>query len=251
MKNLIISFLILFQTSPAPGQQILNLFPKSVELLDFSEKAQAQWKLRDTLLDQIQSGKKNEHQLTIKEKTLLENFPESFKDIWAINGEACSWYCGGGPKKITASSYLKPQGSNYYSATKAHDDSYKTAWVEGVPGFGIGQFLTYTIPATSGRITTIIVVNGYVKSEIAYWNNSRAKKLKMYINNKPYAILNLRDQIANQRFDMLPIGYTERDVNLSSKPDYILKFEILEVYEGLKYQDVAITEIYFDGIDVH
>jgi len=58
MKNLIISFLILFQTSPAPGQQILNLFPKSVELLDFSEKAQAQWKLRDTLLDQIQSGKK-------------------------------------------------------------------------------------------------------------------------------------------------------------------------------------------------
>jgi len=31
----------------------------------------------------------------------------------------------------------------------------------------------------------------------------------------------------------------------------ILKFEILEVYKGSKYNDTAITEIYFDGIDVH
>jgi hypothetical protein len=33
--------------------------------------------------------------------------------------------------------------------------------------------------------------------------------------------------------------------------DLVLKFEIIEVYKGLKYNDTAITEIYFDGIDVH
>ena len=30
-----------------------------------------------------------------------------------------------------------------------------------------------------------------------------------------------------------------------------MKFEILDVYKGLKYDDVAISEIYFDGLDVH
>jgi len=34
-------------------------------------------------------------------------------------------------------------------------------------------------------------------------------------------------------------------------PPLKIKFEILEVYEGDKYKDTAITEIYFDGIDVH
>ena len=33
--------------------------------------------------------------------------------------------------------------------------------------------------------------------------------------------------------------------------DLVLKFEIIEVYKGLKYNDTAITEIYFDGMDVH
>ena len=30
-----------------------------------------------------------------------------------------------------------------------------------------------------------------------------------------------------------------------------MKFEILDVYKGLKYDDVVISEIYFDGLDVH
>ena len=30
-----------------------------------------------------------------------------------------------------------------------------------------------------------------------------------------------------------------------------MKFEIFEVYQGDKYDDVAISEIYFDGTDVH
>lgn len=30
-----------------------------------------------------------------------------------------------------------------------------------------------------------------------------------------------------------------------------MKFKILDVYKGDKYDGTAITEIYFDGIDVH
>lgn len=34
-------------------------------------------------------------------------------------------------------------------------------------------------------------------------------------------------------------------------PDWKIRFEIMEVYPGDKYDDTVITEIYFDGTDVH
>jgi hypothetical protein len=37
----------------------------------------------------------------------------------------------------------------------------------------------------------------------------------------------------------------------ASMPDWTLKFEILDVYPGDKYSDTVITELFFDGIDVH
>jgi hypothetical protein len=75
----------------------------------------------------------------------------------------------------------------------------------------------------------------------------------MYLDNKPYAILNLKDVKNEQLFSVDLIGYSDRhDYNaLLIKPWYTIKFEIMEVYPGSKYQDTAITEIYFDGIDVH
>ena len=36
------------------------------------------------------------------------------EDIWDIVGRGCSWYCGGGPKKVSASSYLSSQGKINY-----------------------------------------------------------------------------------------------------------------------------------------
>ncbi|MEM6376949.1 MAG: hypothetical protein AAF705_01975, partial [Bacteroidota bacterium] len=158
----------------------------------------------------------------------------------------------GGPYEVSASSSLKSQGANTYGAQNAHDFSYKNAWVEGVAGYGIGEYLTYKFAASAPRITDIIVINGYVKSERAYQNNSRVKKLKVYLNDKPYAILNLEDKVAKQGFKVEPIGNGERDDwdALEKMPAWTLKFEILDVYKGLKYDDVAITEIYFSGLDV-
>ena len=36
-----------------------------------------------------------------------------------------------------------------------------------------------------------------------------------------------------------------------TKPDWTLKFEILEVYPGASCDDTVIAELYFGGIDVH
>ncbi len=251
--KIIVSFIaMVFQISVASGQELKNMKPSYIQLLDFSDEAKAGWARRDALLEQLVSGDKEWNNLSKEEQQLLEKYEEVYENIWDIVGGGDSWYNVGGPKQVTASSHLKSQGSNTYDPQNVHDLSYKNAWVEGVPGYGIGEYLTYTFPAASPRITDIIVVNGYVKSESAYRNNSRVKKLKVYLNDKPYAILNLEDKIASQGFKVEPIGYGNRENldMLDTKVDWTLKFEILEVYKGAKYADVAITEIYFDGLDV-
>ena len=155
----------------------------------------------------------------------------------------CSWYCGGQIDSVTASSAL----ADRYAAEKAHDFSIVTAWVEGVEGNGEGEYLRYSFPGTCPRITTVLIHNGYVKNWEVWRDNARVKMLLMYYNDEPYAILNLQDTMGLQSFDVGVLGYEDKD----SAPAWSIKFEILEVYPGKKYEDTAITEIYFDGIDVH
>lgn len=155
----------------------------------------------------------------------------------------CSWYCGGQIDSVTASSAL----ADRYAAEKAHDFSIVTAWVEGVEGNGEGEYLRYSFPGTCPRITTVLIHNGYVKNWDVWRDNGRVKKLLMYYNDEPYTILNLQDTMGLQSFDVGVLGYEDKD----SAPAWSIKFEILEVYPGKKYEDTAITEIYFDGIDVH
>ena len=187
------------------------------------------------------------------EKSIYDSCAEDLPEYWSINGIGCSWYCGGGQDSLSASSELSSQGKTKYSAANAHDLSYKTAWVEGVKGYGIGEYLIYHVQPTNPRITEIIIVNGYVKTDKTWKENSRVKQLKMYIDDKPYAILNLKDTKAEQHFKVEPIGISDRDDldKLKEMPIWTMKFEIMEVYHGDKYDDTAITEIYFDGIDVH
>lgn len=202
--------------------------------------------------DKLAAGTKYDD-LTPAEKKAYSEVDETQSDYWASIGDGCSWYCGDGPKKVTASSYLKAQGTNTYEAKNAHDFSYKNAWVEGVAGTGIGEYLEYTFGAAAPRVTDIIIANGFVKSQTAWTNNARVKKLKMYVNNKPYAILNLKDERALQTFKVEPLGSANREdlSKLQGKPDWTLKFEIMEVYKGLKYDDTVIAELFFDGLDVH
>ena len=155
----------------------------------------------------------------------------------------CSWFCGGQIDSVTASSAL----ADWYAAEKAHDFSIVTAGVEGVEGNGEGEYLRYSFPGTCPRITTVLIHNGYVKNWDVWRDNGRVKKLLMYYNDEPYAILNLQDTMGLQSFDVGVLGYEDKD----SAPAWSIKFEILEVYPGKKYEDTAITEIYFDGIDVH
>lgn len=253
MKIFAFLFFLIAQTALC---QLKELNPATVTPLTFSAEGEKAFNeavgLFQKIDDKLSSGVKYDD-LTAAEKKAYSAVDETQSDYWASIGDGCSWYCGEGPKKVAASSYLKAQGTNTYEAQNAHDFNYKNAWVEGVAGYGIGEFLEYTFSAAAPRITDIKIANGFVKSQTAWANNSRVKKLKMYVNNKPYAILNLKDERALQTFKVDPLGSANREdfQALQRKPDWTLKFEIMEVYKGLKYDDVVIAELYFDGLDVH
>ncbi|MCE7990574.1 MAG: hypothetical protein HEP71_01285 [Roseivirga sp.] len=252
MKILLTIFFLSFFNFPN-AQDVPTLKPRIGKMLNFGPTVQKEWAIRDKAMSDLSEGNRTWDELTPEEQATFEKYGEIYEDMWDIVGGACTWYCGGGQDTQTASSELTAQGTSTYNAQNAHDLSYETAWVEGVSGYGIGEYIEYHVEPENPRMTEIIIVNGYVKSDNAWKNNSRVKKLKMYIDNKPYAILELEDSKAEQHFKVDPIGYGDRDnfELLKKKPGFTLKFEIVDVYPGLKWEDTAITEIYFDGIDVH
>ena len=227
MKQIFIIGLIFI--SQIGFSQIKELYPTSTKQLDLSVAGEKVFndnlETCKKIWDKMSNGVKYDD-LSQQEKDALSKVDETMEDYWDIIGGGCSWYCGGGPKEVTASSYLKSQGENNYEPKNAHDLNYKNVWVEGVAGYGIGEYLLYTFNGASPRINKIIVVNGYVKSETAWENNSRVKKLKVYIDDKPYAILNLKDIRGSQSFKVEPIGNNNRkDFDLlKTKPDWTLKF---------------------------
>lgn len=227
----VLLLMLLIVSSNCWGQNWKELSPKLGETIDLSSEGEKKF------LQELKS----------------EEFVDGKENYWDIIGVECSFYCACGLGELSASSELKPQHGPSYRAENAHDLSYRTAWIEGVPGYGVGEYLVYRFPPENPRITSVIVINGYIKSDKAWRENSRVKKLKMYVNGQPYAILNLKDSKQEQIFNVEPIGHSNRTDHkkLSKMSDIVLKFEIAEVYPGEKYDDTAISEIYFDGIDHH
>ena len=234
MKYLLILALLYGGTAQS---QIKNFYPKKVVKPDLSAKREKEINRQNELLQKKAPTASEQKELNI----LLEKYGEVVENAWDIIDGGCSWYCGGGNYKIKASSSL----GDSYKAEFANDLSYKTAWVEGKNDEGIGEYLEYYFKNDSPRITEVIISNGYMESEETWKNNNRVKKLKLYVNGVPFGILNLKDSRTDQYFSVGTLGHNKNGTDL------ILKFEILEVYKGSKYNDTAITEIYFDGIDVH
>lgn len=138
--------------------------------------------------------------------------------------------CDQGVNPLRASSTLANQGKFNYNVKNINDSNPMTAWVEGKQDYGIGEY--FEIKAMGVNV----IYNGYQASPIAWLENSRVKKFKVYKNNTPLCYLELTDEMGSQSFE-LP------DHNSITSKEYIYKFEIVDVYKGAKWKDVAISEI--------
>lgn len=174
---------------------------------------------------------------------------------WSTEIIGCSWYCGA-HYYTEASSSLPSDGKNVYDKLSIFDDDVRTAWVEGVDGYGIGEYIEFLFPEGSPQATDCYIINGYNKNEKTWKNNSRVKAMDIYVEDKLIATVNLKDTRDEQHFafpDTIPFykTTTKRVVDGNTIEGSVIKFVITDIYKGDIYDDTAISEISFDGIGVH
>lgn len=187
-----------------------------------------------------------------------------FEDVyWA----GCSVWCAIGEYtcNATASSTLAPQGKFSYEASNIINGNRKTTWIEGVDGYGIGEYVDITkkysrhadvaqfeveeeettiAPSYENadiNLITLCIVNGYAENMEKWLDNSRVKELKMYLNGKYITNIELEDTIRPQYIDINSL-----DLKVKSGEEFTLRFEIADIYRGDKYDDTAITGIELD-----
>lgn len=203
-----------------------------------------------------------------------------FEDF--VTGGASSWdalvrY----EELISASSTLTPTSNISYDAENLRNDKKRSegggdrslTWCEGVKGYGIGERITMCVRTKTHTVdadvhfhfTSLLIVNGYAKNATTWKNNSRVKTLRLYVDDKHWCDLQLEDVIQPQFFAFpeelkiypAKVGHVIPQNGAFTNPlpdEYLnisiyetdLRFEILEVYPGDKYDDTCITGIALD-----
>ena len=142
----------------------------------------------------------------------------------------------GSPRRLEAararaSSTLAPASGIRYDAPLVLDGDRRTAWNEGVEGPGVGETITVRLRERSW-VATIVVRNGYQKSDTTFLSNMRAKSVRLTTDDGSSFVITLQDDQGEQAV-ALPEPVLARE----------LVFEVREVYPGERYEDLAISEI--------
>lgn len=225
------------------AQTVKTIKPAIGDKNDYSKKEQQLWQQALDNYAKMDVGELSYEKLAPKDKAFIDSMEMGYGPM--TDGPGCSWYCGGLMYKVTADESLKNQGNISYKPDNIHDFNLFTAWVPDTINGVIGKKVNFHFMALSPRVNKIYIYNGYIKNYDLFKANARVKTFRLYINNVPYAILELSDTTAQQSFKIEPVRSTIKN------KDLVLTFEILEIYKGDKYTEVAVSEINFDGLDVH
>jgi hypothetical protein len=235
--------LILVISSITFGQNLKILKPKIWGSNNYSKSQQLIWQDVLDKNEKIIAGQLDYSKLSKKDKDLIDDLEMGSGPL--TQGPGCSWYCGGEMYKVTSNSCLPRQGTVNYIPDNIHDFNLFTAWAPDTIGGVIGKKINFHFKPLSPRVNKIIIYDGYLKNYELFKSNSRVKTFKLYVNGNPYALLELKDTTASQTFSITPL-----QSKIKNK-DLILTFEIIDIYKGSKYSEVAVSEINFDGLDVH
>lgn len=180
----------------------------------------------------------------------------------------CGEFCAmaGGGLMIEASSELVSSNERYAARNLKSFQGREHTWAEGADGSGVGESITYRdsmywdMPnpwkglqwdMAEDNVTRdkygcmrdgykhyveICIVNGYAKNQKTWEENGRVKRLLMYVEDKPYAYLELEDTIYPQYFLLPP-----DDIKVAEGDEITFRFVIEDVYAGTVYEDTCLT----------
>lgn len=136
---------------------------------------------------------------------------------------------------IIASSTLEPSKHNNYYYSNLIDNDLSSPWVEGVQGYGINEWIKIEL-SDKIEVKGLKIVNGYNlnrndRTGDRYNKNSRVKKAKLVFSNGQSQMIDLIDTRQEQLINIEPV-ITES-----------IKFIIIDVYPGSKWDDTCLSEI--------
>ena len=139
-----------------------------------------------------------------------------------------------GPLKITASASsirLAVQANTYY-ASNAMDGKRSTAWIEGVDGAGLGEWIRFDFDREIS-LHRILWQPGYFKSPQIWAQNNRLATVTAYFSDGSSREISFDDRMDSQKID------------IGSVRTRWVKFVIKSVYYGSD-PDTALSEISFE-----
>lgn len=170
-------------------------------------------------------------------------------EAWADEGDFRRIH----PRFVRASSSLESQWARFdenYLPIYAADDNPRTAWIEGQPELGEGEWLEWTGPRLEkARRVRLVLKPGYFKTKALFRANPRPSKLRVQplvhtstgsVPQGPAQMLDVEDAMRPQAYEFdVPPRLTG------------FRIEIVAAHRGLRYLDTGISdiEVYVDGGD--
>ncbi|MGP0093877.1 MAG: caspase family protein [Xanthobacteraceae bacterium] len=137
-----------------------------------------------------------------------------------------------GADRYCASSALAAEAGNSYGVRNLFAGIPGGAWVEGVPGQGLGEWVSVEFDAQR-LVKSVTLQNGYQKNADIFAKNSRVKRLRLVFSQGETKSFTLRDELGPQT---LPI-----DPPLKA---FWIQLIIDEVFPGKQYTDTAISKLF-------
>jgi hypothetical protein len=141
---------------------------------------------------------------------------------------------------VTASSSLASDRWGRYQPTMAVDGRRGTAWVEGVRGAGVGEWLMLTF-ANPIEVHNVSLSIGFDSREDLFYKNNRVKRATLVFSNGEQVELGFADRRGMQTIPLV----RGADGNVETT---FIKIVIEEVYAGWKYNDTCLAEVQVHGI---
>ncbi len=147
-------------------------------------------------------------------------------------GESCATLAApAGTDLYCASSVLAPQFGNSYGVRNLFGPDESTAWVEGVAGQGVGQWIVVEFDGLR-LVRNITLRNGYQKNADIFGKNGRVRQLRLVFSGGESQVVVLEDRRGPQVITM------DRPIK-----SYWVQLVIDEVYPGWRYPDTAISKL--------
>jgi hypothetical protein len=123
---------------------------------------------------------------------------------------------------------------NYDGFPEKYQFELRKPWVEGVDGHGIGEWLETRPIGSPSNLSGILFFNGYIDPNRPdlFYANSRIKEV--LVTSTQYSWTYQIQDTPNPQIMPLPENF-----------DDILRFTIMDVYEGSRYSDTCLAGIYF------